>query len=582
MRSLDIETFIVPLIILFLLIAGLLHAPFALFIAISIGIFRICNDSIEEIRSGRYSLDYVALVAMVVSIIAEQYLAGSVVALMFSGGKALESFASKKAYETLKSLGDSIPKRSPVFKNGSFIDTAIQDIHDGEHILVKRNEIIPLDGILMSPTGGLFNFSNLTGEAEPVVLKQGTFVKSGSENIGDSIELKVSGDFSSSTYHKIVHLVDEAKVHPARLVRLSERANIYFTIATFLFTAIAYAMSGEIVRMLAVLVIATPCPLIIAAPVAFIGGMSRVARNGIIMRKLSAFEAIAKADTIFFDKTGTLTMGEPMLSSIEAITISEEVALHIAAGIEIHSLHPLARTIVHAAQDKKIQFSVAQAVSERIGKGITGSVNGNVYGISAGSKTGQGIVLILESESNVLARFYFSDNLKSGVADLFTLLKKQNVAIEIITGDKKENADKVFKGFDVVVHPESSPEDKYRYIENAHAKGNVVAMVGDGLNDAPALARAHVGIVFSGTENGASIEAADVVMLNHDISGLADLFRISHRTLRIARQSIYGGILLSCIGMCFAAYGFIPPVTGALIQEVIDVVVIVNALRTLR
>ncbi len=582
MNLLSFETFFIPAIVFVLVILGVAHVHWVLIVAIAIGIFRICTDSIKEIRQGRYSLDYVAFVAMVVSLASGEYLAGAVVALMFSGGKAFESYASKKAYATLASLGDSIPKRSPVYRNGVFTEVAIQDIHDGDRILIKRNEIVPLDGTLLSSIDALFNFSNLTGEIEPTILKRGTFVKSGAINVGESVELVVKGDFSSSTYHKIVRLVEGAKAHPARLVRLSERANIYFTIATFLFTVLAYGMSGDVVRILAVLVIATPCPLIIAAPVAFIGGMSKVARSGIIMRKPSAFEGIARASLIFFDKTGTLTMGEPQLSSVEVFSKSENEMLSIAASLEINSLHPLARAIVHEAEKRRIPFSVAQSVSEHIGQGITGSVSGVVYEITAGKSSQYGITLVLMSEKIEIAQFHFSDILKAGVENLFADLEKQGTRLEIITGDKKENAEKVFKDFHVVVHAETSPEDKYHFVTEAHKKGNIVVMVGDGLNDAPALARADVGIVFSGTENGASIEAADVVMLDRDIARLGDLFSASRRTLRIAQQSIYGGIILSCIGMCFAAFGTIPPVTGALIQEIIDVVVIVNALRTLR
>jgi heavy metal translocating P-type ATPase len=580
-----------PGAILALLVVGLFHIPFILFLAVLAGIFLIVFESYHEVRQGRFSLDYIAFVAMVVSLVSGQYLAGAVVALMFSGGKALELFASGKAHATLKALADTIPKNALTFREGTYVEIALQDIHEGEKILVKKDEIIPLDGTIASSQGGLFDFSNLTGEVEPISIKENTLVKSGAVNIGESVELRVIGNFSSSTYHKIVSLVEDAKAHPARIVRMSEKANIYFTIVTFVFAVVAYFFNGELGRVLAVLVIATPCPLIIAAPVAFIGGMSRLARSSIIMRKPAAFEDICRADTVFFDKTGTLTMGEPSLSSIEFVRDvpgnssflqSDDDALRVAAGIEIHSLHPLARAIVSEARRRKLVFPIATKITEIVGQGISGNVYGRTYAIAGTSKVMQGIALVLRSEGKDVAVFNFSDTLKKGAGRLIAALKDQGIRTEIITGDKKENAAHVFDGLDVVVHAETSPEDKFEIIEEAHAEGRIVAMVGDGLNDAPALARANVGIVFSGTENSASVEAADVVILDHRIVKLAELFDASHRTVAIARQSIYGGIALSCVGMVFAALGYVPPVEGAIIQEIIDVVVILNALRTLQ
>ena len=587
-QKLSSQIFLLPGIILILLIAGAFGVPFVLLIAVLIGIIKIVLESYEEIKEGRFSLDYIAFVAMIVSLISGYYIAGAFVALMFTGGKALEIFASERAYKTLKSLGDTIPKFCFVLKEDGYVQIPIQDVVEGEQILIKKNELIPLDGILKTKTGGSFALSNLTGESEPVLLQAGTIVKSGSVNIGDTAEIEVVGDFSSSTYHKIVQLVEDAHLHPARIVRVSEQANFYFTALAFVFAGVAYVLSGEITRSLAVLVIATPCPLIIAAPVAFIGGMSRLAKSGIIMRKPVAFEGIHKAKTIFFDKTGTLTMGEPKLAHIEILDKSvpelfnENAALTIAASIEIHSLHPLARALVAEASSREIAYPIANDVHEKIGTGISGTVGGKIYVISRTIATHEGIALDLVVDGKPSARFHFIDALKEGVADLLADLHTQGIETAIITGDRKENAEEVFKNIDVTVHAEVTPEDKYAFVKDARARNRTVVMVGDGLNDAPALALADVGVVFSGAENGASIETADVVILDAHIEKLKELFDASHKTMRIARQSIYGGIILSSVGMLFAMLGHIPPVTGAIIQEGIDVVVILNALRTLR
>ncbi len=613
--SFPIEVFILPILVIVSIIFGLFHVQYAYLIGVVLGLGLIVFDSYHEIRAGRYSLDYVAFVAMVTSIVSGQYLAGAVVALMFTGGKALDIFASSKAEMALRSLSDTIPKECFVKNNSSdnsgdgsgYTETSIQDIKEGQVILVKRNEIVALDGVVVTKNGGLFNLSNLTGEVDLVNYESGTFVKSGAINAGDTIELSVVGDFSSSTYHKIVKLVDEARANPARIVRLSEKANLYFTLTAFVLAVLAYLFSGELARSLAVLVIATPCPLIIAAPVAFISGMSRLARMRIIVRKPAALEVLSKASKIFFDKTGTLTMGEPALSHIEildkASALTQDIAgqttgalqadqtsqtensvLQIAAGIEIHSLHPLARALVHKAKELKLDFKVAEDIHENIGKGIAGLVGGMRYTIGAATHAHEGIVLALREEvsEKEIAYFYFTDTLKTGAIDLIQDLKSAHIITEVITGDKQKNAEAVFGNLDVVIHTDASPDDKYRIVDEARKNNQIVVMVGDGLNDAPALSRAHAGIVFSGTENGASIEAADIVVLDAQISKLKELFVASNWTVKIAKQSIYGGILLSIIGMIFAVFGFITPVAGALIQEAIDIIVILNALRALR
>ena len=533
-----------------------------------LGLGRIALDSYHRIRAGRYSLDYIAFVAMALSLYAGAYLAGAVIAVMFIGGKALERFASARAEKALKRLIDTIPKTCLVEREGTLTETPIQDVAEHTTILVKRNEMVPLDGVILSPEEGVFNLANLTGEVGSVELKKGTFVKSGALNSGETLRLRVVGNFSSSAYQRIVGLVEYAKAHPAGTVQLSEKANIYFTLLTIVIAATAYLLSNDIAILLAVLVIATPCPLIIAAPVAFISGMSRAAREGIILRKPAALEDIARADAIFFDKTGTLTLGEPVLAGDD---IPDDI-LAIAAGLELHSLHPLARTIVGEAKKRKLPFTIAEDVHEEIGKGISGMIAGKRYAFSG---------ISLCEDGTEIARFHFDDVLKEGASALISRLKREGVHTAIITGDRRSNAEKLFGDADVEICAEQSPEDKYRRIEAEQEKGRTILMVGDGLNDAPALAKANVGIVFSGTENGASIEAADIAILGGGLEKLDTVFTLSHRTVRIARQSIYGGIGLSLVGMVCAAFGYIPPVTGAFLQEAIDVAVILNALRAL-
>lgn len=583
-RSIFREEFRFPLAVLGLLMAGFLF-PFPHFwiAAIFIGLGKIIWDSIGKIREKNYSLDYLALLAMAVSLFAEQYLAGAVVALMITGGEALDEYASLRAEGALRGLAERIPKSCMVrLANGAFLEKPIQEIKNGEIIIVRPNELVPLDGDLLSAEA-LLNEANLTGEALPISFWRGTYIKSGSVNVGEMIEISVAGEFQNSTYMRIVHLVDEAKKHQARIVKLAERVNFPFTAAALALALGAYALSGEISRALAVLVIATPCPLIIAAPVAFIGGLSRAARRNIIVKRPITLEILSRAQIIFFDKTGTLTLGEPLLVKIEANKKTKKGELDllgIAAAIEFHSIHPLSRAILSARKERNAPMLISSNVVETIGRGIAGDVNGKRFTIAKADGAAESrIVLSLLEDGNEIGRFYFDDEVKENVHELFRSLAERGVAVEILTGDRKANADRLFGGYGINIRAECTPEEKYKAIDDAKTGGKTVVMVGDGLNDAPALAHADVGIVFSGTENSASIEAADAVVLGHDTGLILELLGTSARSMKIARQSIWGGVLLSSVGMIFAALGFIPPVWGAITQEVIDVVVILNSLR---
>lgn len=581
MKNLLRKEFRSPLLVLMLLIAGAFSSQSFWTVAVIIGIAKISWDSFQKIRARNYSLDYIALLAMVVSLVAEQYLAGAVIALMITGGEALEDYASARAESALRGLAERIPKscitRAP---DGTTSEKPVQDVASGEIIIIRKNEIIPLDGILLSGKA-LLNEANLTGEALPVAFSRGTFIKSGTINIGETLEISVEGGFETSTYMRIVHLVEEAKKHKARIVRLAEKMNFPFTLATLALATASYFFSGELSRALAVLVIATPCPLIIAAPVAFIGGLSRAARRNIIVKRPATLEELSRTDFVFFDKTGTLTLGEISLKKIERVDegVSEQKSLAIASAIEFHSIHPLARAIGAASSSRGSPILEARDVQETIGQGISGDVENRRYTITKASIMESGIVLSLLEGAREIARFYFEDEVKENVAELFRALKARGITMRMLTGDKKENAERLFGKLGIPIIAECTPESKYLAIDAAKKEGSIVAMVGDGLNDAPAFARANVGIVFSGTENSASIEAANVVVLGRDVMLIEDLFETASRSVRIASQSIWGGVALSSIGMLFAVFGFIPPIWGALTQEIIDVAVILNSLR---
>ncbi len=575
-------TFRVPLAILVLAIASVaLGHPLPFIAAIVLGLGKLLWESVEKIREGQWSLDYIAMLAMATALLADQYGTGAVIALMITLSGALESFGAERAEASLKSLIEKIPKQCLVKnRDGGFDSVAIQSISEKSIILIKPNELVPLDGFLRS-SHALINQANLTGEAEPAEIRLNDFIKSGVVNTGPAIELEVVGSFSTSSYQKIINLVAESKQHPANLVRLAQKFNWPFTIVSLLLAGGTYFFTREISNLLAVLAIATPCPLLIAAPIAFLGGMNKAAKQNIIIKKPSVLEALSGVKTIFFDKTGTLTLGEPKLREIRLFdkNIDESHALVIAAAIELHSLHPLARAITGERARRNLPDITATNVTEIIGSGISGSVDGSVYRIAKSDKaTNDGICIDMYRGETRIAEFVFDDELKENVRAFIETMKKE-YAIAIITGDKKENAERLFGKFGVTIHAGCLPEDKFALVKAERDAGRRVAMVGDGLNDAPALALADAGIVFSGTENSASIEAASVAILSHDILLVQETLSLSKRATQIAMQSIVIGIGLSIIGMGFAAFGFITPILAAVIQEIIDVGVTINALR---
>ncbi|MDE2019274.1 MAG: cadmium-translocating P-type ATPase [Patescibacteria group bacterium] len=551
--------------------------------AIAIGLWVLLFNSAKKLFAGQFSLDYIAILAMIVALATREFGAGSVVSLMILVSEALEDYSSREAEAALKKFVERIPKTCEVETADGYKKRSIHEIKEGDVIFIRPNEIVPLDGRLVSGRA-FMDEANLTGEMEPQSYRKGQLVKSGLINLESSIELKVVGDFSGSTYQKIVNLVQEAKAHPARTVRLAEKYNYPFTAVTLIMAAAAYALSRDPSHFLAVLVIATPCPLLIAAPVSFLGGLNRASRKNIVVKRPAALETLSEVTAIFFDKTGTLTLGEPRLEKVRVLAggYSEEQLLAAAAAIEMHSLHPLAKAVLRAKAVRRVPEAAATDVHENIGDGIAGKVDGRKYILKKSAAPSDGGIAIDVSARGVLVgQLLFEDEIKSGTGELLKELGK-HYAVAVLTGDTKENAEKVLGGLGVSIHARCFPEDKFAIVKAAQQKGGKVMMVGDGLNDAPALALADVGVVFSGSENSASIEAAAVAILSRNVGRVGELLAIANRSTRIARESILWGIGLSVIGMVFAMLGFIPPVTGAILQEGIDASVILNALRSVR
>lgn len=566
--------------LLALLVLGLAwNQPWPYMLAILAGLVILGTQSWERIRIRKWDLDYIAFLALATSLFLGEWLAGAIIALMISLSRALENYGTRRAEASLEELFRLLPKSALVERGDGFVEVPLQDIHIGETISVRHREMVPLDGTLVS-AAGLFSEASLTGEVEPVEYRPGKRLRSGIVNMSEAVKVRVTGDFSHSTYQSMLGIVSEGKREPSSLVRLAGRLNWPFTVIALILSVGAYLVTGDITRFLAVLVIATPCPLLIAAPIAFLGGLSKAARRHIIIKTPETLERLANATTIYFDKTGTLTLGVPALRAIEILStnVTEDRVLALASALEEHSLHPLARAIVLANRARRGNDLNATEVAEKLGEGIRGRIDGQEYRIEK-SSSADGMAVELSGPAGPFARFVFDDVPKPGIEKAFTYLTERGFALSVLTGDKEGNAHRVLDRYGLPIIAECDPVRKMAVVEEAKKQGNIVVMVGDGVNDAPALALADVGVVFSGTENSLSLEAADAVILKRDIGLFQELIHISRRSYRIARQSMLIGIGLSIIGMIAGALGHLTPVHGAILQEMIDALVIVNAVR---
>lgn len=553
---------------------------------IGIGSYSLIIETVTSLRKKQFALDYIAILAIIVALLTGEYLAGMVIALMVATGHTLEVYGMNRAQRSLTQLIDRIPREVTVMQD-QHEDRQVQleVVQVGDKILVRKGEVLALDGILMSDHAQT-DESSLTGEPYFLEKKQGDQLRSGIINIGEPFILRVTHAAKDSTYEKIIAMVKTAAGEKPPLVRLADRYSTWFTIVTLALAVLAYALSQDITRVLAVLVVATPCPLILATPIALMGGMNALAKHHVIVKKIASLEILARLHTMIFDKTGTITLGHPTITKIEVVssdyTLSETLA--IASAIERNSLHPLAKAIVaYAQQQEHVPLKQALAVHEQIGSGIIGRVDNQEYTLKKWTEI-DGLAIGLFKEQTLVAVFHFDDKIKPGSKEVLVDLQRRGLELYIFTGDKRSTAERVVTelGQNIQVRAECTPEDKKNGIAELKAQGKTIAMVGDGINDAPALALADVGVVFSNEQQTAASEAADVVILNSEFELTATMLVVAKRTIQIAKQSIMWGIGLSLIAMIFAALGFITPVVGALLQEAIDLAVIVNALRASR
>ena len=560
---------------------------------------------LADLRHSQLGVDIIALLAMVGSLALGEYLAGAVIALMLSGGQALEAFAGARARRELSALVERAPREAHRYEDGQLTSPPLEDVRPGDLLLVKPGEIVPVDGLVQGDTAVL-DESALTGESRPVERAAGELARSGTVNGGGPFQMRAVTSAAESTYAGIVRLVKEAEESKAPFVRLADRYALVFLPLTMVIAGLAWLLSGDPVRALAVLVVATPCPLILAAPVAILSGVSRAAHRGVIVKGGAALEALARATILLLDKTGTITTGMPALSEIEAFdgeggAESEAEILRLAASLDQVSQHVLAAAVVRAAHERGLLLSFPTAVMERPGWGIHGEVDGRrvalgkLAGIDAAGPLPAGVRRVrrrtaIEGSSSV---FVAIDGKVAGALILHdpvrpdsprALRAMRRAGIErvvLVTGDHPEVAEMVGAGIGAdLVLAERSPEEKVEAVLAEHARG-LTLMVGDGINDAPALAAADVGVAMGARGATASAESADAVLTVDRLDRLAEALLIARRSRSIAIQSVAAGMGLSLAAMVAAATGHLSPVAGALLQEVIDVAVILNALRAL-
>lgn len=556
---------------------------------------------IEILRSlwrGEVGLDIVAALSMSAALAFGEMLAAAVVAVMYSGGTFLESFAEGRARREMYDLLSRIPRTATRHRNGGLEDVPLDAIEPGDRLLIRQGDVVPVDGTLASDTAYL-DTSALTGESLPARLARGADVMSGSTNAGEAFDLTASRLAKESTYAGIVRLVEQAQRSKAPMSRLADRWSLGFLAVTVAIAFAAWWFTDDPIRAVAVLVVATPCPLILAVPVALVAGLSRAAHFGVLIKGAGPLETMARIRTLILDKTGTLTDGRPQIVAIDSHNgMTENDILRLAAGLEQASKHPVAQAIVLAAKARGLALSVPSEVAEVPGEGVVGSVDGHMVIVGGddfvakrvGRKVSDhpalaaGSVLVAVAvDGHMAGHLVMADPLREGAGVMLDGLRREGVErILLATGDRAQVAERVAEGlgFDGL-RSGLTPDQKVLLVLSERKNGPVM-MVGDGVNDAPALAAADVGVAMGARGAAASAEAADVVLLVDRIDRLGPGIEIARRSRRIAVESVVAGIGLSVLGMMAAALGYLTPVQGALIQEAIDVAVILNALRALR
>jgi heavy metal translocating P-type ATPase len=582
-------------------LAGLGSGPGAIWAAVTVPVLlALLIEIVTSLRRGDLGLDIVAALSMTAALAVGENLAAAIVALMYAGGQYLEGYAERAARREMTALLSRVPRSAVRHRNGRLEEVALDLVLPGDRLLIRQGDVVPVDGTVVEGVAVL-DQSALTGESLPAQRRSGEVVLSGSTNVGEAFDLSASRPAAESTYAGVIRLVEAAQRARAPMSRLADRYALVFLAVTVVLAAAAWALTGDAVRAVAVLVVATPCPLILAVPVAIVAGLSRAAKLGILIKGGKAIETLAQVRALVIDKTGTLTIGRAKIVAIRAVgqMVPDEL-LRIAASLDQASKHIIAQTIVSEARAKALALAIPTEVVESAGEGIVGRVEGRPVmvggpgfiasriadaGLSTlGRDRPAGALAVAVAIGGKLAGLLIlSDELRTGTEQLLSELRSLGIErIVLATGDRHEVARFIAAGLSIdLVRSELTPDQKILVVLSERKNGPVM-MIGDGVNDAPALAAADIGVAMGAKGAAGAAEAADVVLLVDQLDRVLPAIRIARRSRFIALQSVVVGMGLSIVAMIAAALGLLPPVEGALLQEAIDVAVIFNALRALR
>jgi heavy metal translocating P-type ATPase len=560
------------------------------------------REMVEKLRLRQPGVDVIAIIAVAGALALGEHLTAAIIGVMLATGRFLENYAAGRAERELTSLLARAPREAHRVVDGKIESVQIESVVRGDRLLIKAGEVVPVDGLIVESTA-LLDESALTGEPLPVERQQGDLVSSGALNAAGAFAMMATADAEHSTYAGIVRLVEQARQSRAPAVRLADRWAGWFVPFALGLSGLAWAASGDPVRGLAVLVVATPCPLILAVPIAIVSGISRGARRGIVFRDGGALETLGRTRNLLIDKTGTVTVGQPALRSIVSLDpgFDQEEVLRLAASLDQSSSHVLARAIVDAAHQRQLRLDLPEATSEVTGSGVTGTVQGATVAVGKldwlleGAPEPSEIAAIrrrlirqapmsvyVAVEGKVVGALTFADTIRPDAAGTIRALRRLGIErVVMATGDHPDTARSVGLAIDVdQVLAQATPEEKVAALHDLQTTG-VTTMVGDGINDAPALAAADVGVAMGARGATASSEAADVVLVVDHLQRLVDAIGIAQRSRRIAVESVVIGMGLSLIAMGVATFGLLTPIVGALVQEGIDIIAITNALRAL-
>ena len=546
----------------------------------------------HDFQSGHYGIDILAATAIITSVIMHQYWAAIVIVIMLSGGEALEDYAENRAKSELDALLSNAPKMAHLVRKQLTIDVPISEVKVSDILIIKPGEIVPVDVVIMEGSAN-FDEANLTGESLPQAKTVGDQVLSGSVNLDGAITVKTLHIAADSQYEQIIKLVRSATNSQAPFVRLADRYSVPFTVIAFGIAIASWAVSGHSIRFLDVLVVATPCPLILAAPIAVISGMSRAAKHGIIVKNGGALERLAEATTIAFDKTGTLTKGKLVVDKVRTFNgYSEQEVLSLASSLEKNSNHVLAQAIITAAQTHSLKIPKAKNIHEESGKGLSSLVQGKQILVGRQLFLEESGISLPKAATNLAATstfmaidgklagvISFKDEIRPESKKMLSILRKLGIKnILMVTGDNLAAAKVIANKLGITdIYAAALPSEKLLVI--SRLTDRPVVFVGDGVNDAPVLTASDVGIALGARGETAASQSADIVIMLDDVNKVAKAFSIARRTFSVAKQSILVGIAMSIILMFIYSTGHFSPLSGAIIQELIDVVVIFNALR---